>query len=172
MAAILNILQWPQDWGDHIITIGDKKLKETGGYFEKEMPEMFTLKMLQGNRTALNDPSSILLSASAAKAYFGNEDAMNKLIKIDQMPPLKVAGVYKDFPQNSTLADLNFISTGIFWYNNNGLKRWKNHGGQTLLRLFVQINDNADFAAVSAKIKDAKLKKVNDNCRKRNRPFF
>src|SRR5215467_3077577 len=38
------------NWGDHIVTIasgnhsvsaGDKKLKETGGFFEKEMPEMF-----------------------------------------------------------------------------------------------------------------------------------
>ena len=38
------------------------------------MPEMFTLNMLQGRRNALNDPSSILLSASAAKAFFGNED--------------------------------------------------------------------------------------------------
>ncbi len=39
--------------GDHIISIGDKKLKDRGGYFEKEMPEMFTLDMIQGKRNAL-----------------------------------------------------------------------------------------------------------------------
>ncbi len=32
------------NWGDHLVTIGDKKLKETGGYFEKEMPDMFSLE--------------------------------------------------------------------------------------------------------------------------------
>jgi putative ABC transport system permease protein len=32
------------NWGDHVLTVNDKKLKATGGYFEKEMPEMFTLK--------------------------------------------------------------------------------------------------------------------------------
>src|SRR5580704_866187 len=66
------------DLDDHIITINEKKLKETGGFFEKEAPDMFTLNMLEGSRTALNDPASVILSASAAKAYFGNEDPMGK----------------------------------------------------------------------------------------------
>src|ERR1700755_2071519 len=47
------------NWGDHLITVNDKKLKGTGGYFEKEMPEMFTLKMLRGNRNSLYDPASV-----------------------------------------------------------------------------------------------------------------
>src|SRR3954465_1616352 len=34
------------DWNDHILTIGDKKLKQKGGFFEKEMPDMFSMKML------------------------------------------------------------------------------------------------------------------------------
>ena len=28
------------DWGDHILAIGDKKLKQKGGFFEKEMPDI------------------------------------------------------------------------------------------------------------------------------------
>ena len=39
---------------------------------------MFSLKMLRGTWNSLDDPSSVLLSASAAKAYFGNEDPVNK----------------------------------------------------------------------------------------------
>src|SRR4051794_28795211 len=42
------------NWGDHILTINDEKLKQTGGFFEKEMPEMFSLKMRQGS-SSLND---------------------------------------------------------------------------------------------------------------------
>ena len=48
-----------------------------------------------GEFQALNDPSSILLSASAAKAYFGNDDPLNKMLKIDENPPVKVTGVYQ-----------------------------------------------------------------------------
>src|SRR3982750_476794 len=56
------------NWGGHTATIvggnntistGTKVLKTTGGFFEKEMPEMFTLNMLQGSRAALKDPSSV-----------------------------------------------------------------------------------------------------------------
>src|SRR3954447_14295292 len=117
--------------GDHKITIsngnansGDNKiLRSKGGFFEKEMPEMFTLNMLQGSRNALKDPSSVLISASAAKAFFGDENAIGKVLRIDQLQPLKVAGIYRDFPHNSTFADLSFIASWDFWYHsNNDLK--------------------------------------------------
>ena len=109
-------------WGDHIITINEKKLKGTGGYFERGMPEMFSLKMLHGIRNSLDDPSSVLLSASAAKAYFGNEDPVNKILKIDNNLVFKVTGVYEDFPRNSTFAGLDFIGAWDFFYKKNDLK--------------------------------------------------
>src|SRR5271154_912622 len=65
------------NWGDHIITINNKKLKETGGYFEKEAPEMFSFTMLQGSRNGFAEPASVMISSSAAKAYFGNDDPIN-----------------------------------------------------------------------------------------------
>jgi putative ABC transport system permease protein len=161
------------DWGDHILTIYDKKLKATGGFFEKEMPEMFTLNMMQGTRNSLNDPSSVLISVSAAKAYFGSNDAMGKVFKIDQYPAVKVAGIYKDFPQNSTLANLNFISSWNFWYQNNGyLKDMEDPWRPNFITLFAQINDNADFEKVSGKIKDAKLKNINEQLQKKKPALF
>src|SRR6185295_10685966 len=89
------------DWGEHLLNCNEKKLKQTGAFFEKDAPEMFSLKMVNGAQS-LSDPASILLSQSAAKAWFGNEDPLNKMIKIDDRPAVKVTGVYKDFPKNST----------------------------------------------------------------------
>ncbi len=159
--------------GDHLVSVGDKKLKDNGGFFEKEMPDMFTLDMLQGKRDALYDPSSVLLSASAARAYFGNDDPVNKMIKVDQMQPVKVAGVYRDFPHNSTFAGLNFIGSWDFWYNaNNKLSGMDDPWRPNFTSLFVQINDQADFSQVSAKIKDAKLKNVNAQLQKKKPELF
>ena len=59
------------DWSDHVVSFNDKKLKQSGAYFEKEMSEMFNFKTIQGS-DKLDEPASILLSASAAKAFFGN----------------------------------------------------------------------------------------------------
>ncbi|HEY6975535.1 MAG TPA: ABC transporter permease [Chitinophagaceae bacterium] len=160
-------------WGDHLLTVNDKKLKATGGYFEKEMPEMFTLKMLRGNRNSLDDPASVLLSASAAKAYFGHDDPINKMIKIDDKPVVKVTGVYEDFPHNSTFADLNFISTWDFLYNNEeGIRTMEDPWRPNFTMLCVQLNDHVDINKVSAKIKDAKLKKVNPQLQKKKPALF
>ena len=77
------------------------------------MPEMFTLNMLQGRRNALNDPSSIFISYLQQKLFLVMKTQSGKILKIDDMTPVKVAGVYKDFPHNSALAKLDFIAHGI-----------------------------------------------------------
>ncbi|HLY69892.1 MAG TPA: ABC transporter permease, partial [Puia sp.] len=160
-------------WGDHIITINEKRLKETGGYFEKEAPEMFTLKMVQGSRNGLEDPASVMISESAAKAYFANDNPINKIIKIDQQPPVKVSGVYHDFPLNSTFAGLNFIATVDFLIKtDSGFRTMPDPWRPNFTTLFVQLNDNVDFASASARIKDAKLKRVNPQLAKKKPVLF
>jgi putative ABC transport system permease protein len=160
-------------WDDHMLTCNEKKLKQTGGYFEKGAPEMLTPRMVSGNWQGLDDPASIFLSESAAKACFGNEDPLNKIVKIDDKPPVKVTGVYKDFPYNSTFADLNFIATWDFLYkNDDGLRNMEEPWRPNFTSLFVQLNDDADFGKVSGRIKDAKLKRVNAQLQKKKPALF
>jgi ABC-type antimicrobial peptide transport system permease subunit len=158
--------------GEHLLAVNDKKLKKTGGYFEKEAPDLFSLKVIRGNNN-LGDPSSVLLSESAAKAYFGNEDPINKLMKIDNELNVKVTGVYEDFPHNSTFADLSFISSWELIYNNTEwIRTMEDPWRPNSFSLFVELNDNADLSTVSAKIKDAKLKKVNEQLAKKKPALF
>ena len=158
--------------GDHLLSLEDKKLKKVGGYFEKEAPELFSLEIVRGNNK-LEDPSSLLLSESAAKAYFGDADPINKLLKIDNQFNVKVTGVYKDLPHNSTFADLSFMSTWDMVYSNTEwIRTTEDPWRPNAFTLFVQINDNVDFATVSAKIKDAKLKKVNEQLAKKKPELF
>jgi len=159
------------NWGEHLLTFNEKKLNENGIFFEKEAAEMLRLEMVKGSSN-LDDPSSVLLSSSAAKACFGNEDPINKLIKIENAPPVKVTGVYKDLPHNCTFADLNFISTWDFFYNNEDVKSIKDPWRPNFTTLFVQLNGNAGIDKVSAKIKDAKLKKVNAQLQKMKPALF
>jgi len=68
----------------HILSLDDKSLPESGNYMEPGITDMLSLKMLKGTRNGLNDPASILLSQSVAKAFFGDADPINKLMKIDK----------------------------------------------------------------------------------------
>ena len=46
-------------------------------------PEMFHLKMVKGSWSGLKDPYSIMLSASIAKALFGDTDPLDQLVMIN-----------------------------------------------------------------------------------------
>ena len=57
---------------------------------------MLSLKMLNGNNNGLQEPNSILLSASTARAIFGNDDPLNRVLKIDNNLEVKITGVYEE----------------------------------------------------------------------------
>ena len=78
---------------DHILAVGEKKITKSGNYLEPQITEMLSLHMLKGTRQALKDIHGIILSASTAKAMFGNADPMNKTLKIDNKFDVTVAGV-------------------------------------------------------------------------------
>ncbi|HXR84422.1 MAG TPA: ABC transporter permease [Hanamia sp.] len=145
----------------HIIKHGDKMITQSGSFMEPSITEMLSLKMIEGERSALKDYNSILLSSSSAKAIFGTADPMNQLLKIDNKFDVKVEGVYEDLPYNSSFKDLSFIAPWqLYIDNNNWMEKatnpWRNNSFQAL----VQIADNADMQKVSEKIKDSKLKNV------------
>ncbi len=158
--------------GNHVLALDDKKLTRNGVFMEPAAPEMFSLEMLKGTRTALNDPTSLLISAATAKAYFGDADPMGKTLKIDNQTIAKVAGVYKDFPQNSTFADLSFIGSWQMFYNANDLKSMREPWRPNFCTLYVLMADNADMAAVSLKIRDVKLHNVSAVLAKKKPALF
>lgn len=88
----------------HGLKVGDKKLYIKGGQVGSDFLKMFQYRLLEGNaNVVLNNPYSIVLTQSTAKALFGNEDPINKVVRFGNKNELKVTGVLKDIPSNSTL---------------------------------------------------------------------
>jgi putative ABC transport system permease protein len=146
---------------EHILANGNNKFTRKGNYMSAEAPDMFSLKMLKGTRAGLKDQASVLLSESVAQALFGDADPMDKIIKMDNKHDVRVTGVYEDLPYNTEFRDLSFIVPWDLYVNTqdwvkNAINNaeWNNNSWQVL----AQISDNADFEAVSRKIKDIKLK--------------
>ena len=102
-----------------ILAAGDKKISVTGQYMEEEAPYLFSLKMTRGSRNGLNDPHSIIVAASVAKAIFGEADPINQSLLINNKTPVKVTGVYEDLPVNTDLTKTKFISTFDLWVSQN-----------------------------------------------------
>jgi putative ABC transport system permease protein len=144
--------------GDHLVTYGNKTTSQKGYYMEPAITDMLSIKMLKGDAKSLNDPTTILLSETTAQAVFGNTDPINKVIVIDKKLNAKVTGVYEDLPVNSSFGDLTFIAPWqMLAASEHYATRFNNPWGAGWFQTFVQINDNADMATVSAKIKNVKL---------------
>ena len=66
--------------------------------------EIFSFPLLKGDpKSALKEPYSIVLTKEMAEKYFGNEDPMDQIIRINQRYDFKVTGIADDYPDNSTI---------------------------------------------------------------------
>jgi len=156
-----------------VLAHDEKRLYKTGGYFEKGALEMFSIPMVQGDWHALEDPSSIVISASTARAYFGDENPMNKVLKIDQQPGLKITGVFKDFPTNSSFAGVDYMVNWEHFANlPDGIKTMEDPWRPNAFNLYIEMNANADFKTASLRIRDAKLRNVNAQLAKKKPALF
>ena len=139
----------------HILAVGDKKLSKEGQFVEPRFTHIVTLRMLSGSRDALKDPSTILLSESMARALYGEENALNKMVRIDNKQVLKVGGVYADPPRNTSFYDCKYLMSWqkyidmSDWIKGNE-QNWGNHSFQ----LFGLLSAHANAGVVTAKIKD------------------
>ncbi len=147
--------------GNHFLSVGNKTLTETGNFIEPGITDMLSLNMVEGSRDGLKDPSSILLSQSVAKAIFGNEDPMNKILVLDKKNAVKVTGVYQDLPYNSSFGDLTFITPWQLLVNINHYDTFfHNPWGASWFQTYVQIADGSDMNKVSADIKEVKMNAI------------
>lgn len=156
----------------HILTSGEKKFNKDGYYFEPQVTEMLSLKMIKGTRDGLKEPYSILLSASTATAYFGQADPMNQVIRIDNKYDVKVTGVYEDLPYNTFFRNMNYLLPWeLYLISNEWIKKMDNPWGSNFTQTFVQVAENANMDNVSAKIKDVKFNKLKDEGDRKYRPI-
>lgn len=100
--------------------------------------QLFDFQLIKGDpATALKDPSSIILTASAAKKYFGDEDPMGKVVQMNKKQELKVTGIAKDVASNSHLNFDILVPISNFKYNDS-IKNFPNNG----LYVYLQLNPN------------------------------
>jgi putative ABC transport system permease protein len=96
--------------GSHVIGFNDNRLKASAIYVEKDFTDIFTEKLIAGSTAGFSDPNTILIDQSAARSLFGPvADPIGKTVKLDNTQPLKVIGVYEDFPLNTSFSGVGLI---------------------------------------------------------------
>jgi putative ABC transport system permease protein len=117
-----------RDSGSFIVKYGDNSFKETRFiYSDNSIFNVFTIPLLQGDsKTALRNPKTLVMSRKTAEKYFGTENPMGKVIKIDNKTDYIVTGIFDKIPSNShfhfdMIASIESIeeSREVAWLNNN-----------------------------------------------------
>lgn len=138
----------------HLVEYNNIKLKKDLYVASEQFFNIFTFKVLKGNPTeALKDPKSIIITESAAKAFFGNDEPINKMVRIDNQQSFKIAAVLADPPGNSTFK-FDFIQP--FDYSSDAVKNRMKEWGGSSHNVFVQTTPNANMAAIDKYIDKVK----------------
>jgi putative ABC transport system permease protein len=143
------------DWGgEHLFSVEDKRIMKRSHFVGKEFLEMFEFPLISGNAAeVLDDPSSVVITASMAVALFGDEDPINKSIRMDDRADLKVTGVLKDIPKNSSF-QFDALTT---WDMNEQLNVWvkesRENWGNYSFQTFIELNSAASESEVEDAIK-------------------
>ncbi|MEM7110139.1 MAG: ABC transporter permease [Bacteroidota bacterium] len=144
------LLRWRLE--ERLISFENDHYIENGYFIQPEGLEMLTIKMKAGTHAGLNDLKSIILSETLANRIFGDDDPMGKIVKFNEWVDLKVTGVYKDLPQNSTFSEAEYLAPlDIFLYGWSNLNIWDNQN----MFLFVQLADGVAWKEASSLIKNA-----------------
>ncbi len=121
---------------------------------DESIPAMFDLEFVRGDReTALDGPSTIIVTESFARRYFGDEDPVGKSLVVDARggQPLQVTGVIRDIRGRSHLKIEALVSmpTLVSWMGMG--PEILNHRTWKGFFTFVLLRPGQDSPALEAK---------------------
>ncbi|MEO5600632.1 MAG: ABC transporter permease [Cyclobacteriaceae bacterium] len=100
------IIYRPASWGQTpVLKLEDHEYFEDNFIFaENNFLEIYQFTFIKGDaQKALKGPNELLLTATAAKKYFGEADPIGKRLNLNNFRDLEVVGVIADLPENTHL---------------------------------------------------------------------
>lgn len=132
--------------------------EKTGFFTDAAAIDLFNIPFISGNaQTALTEANSIVITEKLAKKYFGNDDALGKIIHDDlNKVPFKVTGVIQSFSfpthlQFDYLLSMHTIQRYIDQQQLDN-KTW------SAVYTYVQLNEKTTKAVVESKLADFMLR--------------
>ncbi len=105
--------------------------------------DIFTVKIKSGTQSPLKGHKKIIISETAAKRIFGNEDPVGKVLLADFSTPYIVDAVFYDLPVNSSFQFEAFCS-----YPTNS---WVNNWSEWSFRHYYKAIPNANIQSIEEK---------------------
>jgi len=130
---------------------------ETVSYVDPELLEIFALDYITGDgASALRDASSLVISASMARKYFGRTDVLGETLTLDNADDMRVAAVFRDLPSQTHL-DLGLLAP----YDRDKLSGWPllaGHWGAQQFHTYMKLAPGAAPSDIAAQVSELEKK--------------
>ena len=134
-AAVRTMIR--REWIQH----EDKIFNQAFCLADPNFLDIFTFPLIRGDKTALLQPNSVLITESAAKKFFGEKDPIGKVINVGEgyvEGDYTIAGIMRDVLTHSTL-QFDFLSYSVHpefttWYEWRPRARWRAFSIHVLLK--------------------------------------
>jgi putative ABC transport system permease protein len=139
---------------------GDSRLVKKGNlaFYEEDclladstIFDIFSFKLLKGDpRTALTDPQTVVVTETAARKYFGDQDVLGQTLDMGG-EQFKITGVVEDVPENSHFR-FDFLLSFSTWSSRNKqyeMSAWFWNGFHT----YILLREGASIDQLRAKMK-------------------
>ncbi|MBN1273044.1 MAG: ABC transporter permease [Candidatus Aminicenantes bacterium] len=122
---------------------------ETGAYVDPDFLRIFSFPHLHGDpNSALNDPQSVVLTASLARKYFRDENPIGRSMTTMNKMDLRVTGVVRDVPPQSHLRFDYLVPFQLFERRLPVENQWNDVSYYT----YIELGDRASFNSLEEKI--------------------
>lgn len=125
--------------------------EENFAYADQAVIDIFQIPFIHGDAAnALSNPSTIIISESRAQKLFGGENPVGESVYLndDKEYPYEVAGVFKDFPENSHLGYTYFLSLKGIAFGEGEQTRWFQNNYKT----YLKVKPGTDISQLENKI--------------------
>jgi predicted permease len=144
---------------ENVLSVGTNSFREEGVQTNSDVFSVFSFPLLAGEPSAaLQEPNSLVISASLAKKLFGSTNVVGATVRLDNKDDYKVTAVFKDIPKNSSVRFEYATSVQAYIAKNEWAQKWDNNS----FRTFITLRQSATQQAVDAKLRDFIRKKRND----------
>ena len=140
-------------YGGEVVRYKDLSFKEENLFLaDPSFLTLFSYQVIMGDRaTALTEPNTVVISAEAARKYFGDEDPLGKTIRLGNYGDFEINGVAVS-PENSHIK-FNFLfsyASGVQFFGEGFENAW----GWYDFYNYIKLNPEADRAALEGKMEE------------------
>ncbi len=147
---------------ENLFTVDDRSFYEQGRYVDADFFKIFTFDFIHGNpEEPYTTKNSLVLTEKLAQKYFKDENPVGKTIKLNNEDLFTVSGVIKEWPENTSYGDFDYLVNFEFFWEDNA--QWLHQWGNNNVRCLIELAPGVNWEGFSQKITNLLEEKNNDN---------